>query len=435
MRARVLSIYIRCWPVSSLRDVAPRPAQSLIVHDIGRACDVNGNFANHCQSGPCADAQPSTPSESDWSPYNSRLQFEVAHLLYAQEQMGAANIDRLLELWNASLLHHGESAPFANHVDLYRTIDSTPLGDVRWQCFSMQYPRDEVPPDDPPAWMTDTHEVWYRDPRLIVRHMLANPDFRSQLDYAPFREFADDGTRRLKHLMSGDWAWRQADELGKRAENAGAGFVSIILGSDKTTVSVATGQNEYYPLYLSIGNLHNSARRAHRNGVVLVAFLAIPKATARKDKDDVNFRKFRRQLFHASLSRILDSFKPYMEHPEIVRCSDGNYRKVIYGLGPYIADYPEQALLSCIVQGWCPSCRASNKNLDAADPGRRSRQHTDMVVDGYELGELWDRYGIPFTNDFPRADIHELIAPDILHQLIKGTFKDHLVTWVELYIC
>lgn len=40
-------------------------------------------------------------------------------------------------------------------------------------------------------------------------------------------------------------------------------FVPIILGSDKTTVSVATGQNEYYPLYASIGNVHNHVRRAH----------------------------------------------------------------------------------------------------------------------------------------------------------------------------
>jgi hypothetical protein len=40
----------------------------------------------------------------------------------------------------------------------------------------------------------------------------------------------------------------------------------------------------------------------------------------------------------------------------------------------------------------------------------------------------------PFTSEFPRADIHELIAPDILHQVIKGTFKDHLVSWVEAYL-
>ena len=58
----------------------------------------------------------------------------------------------------------------------------------------------------------------------------------------------------------------------------GAMLVPIILGSDKTTVSVATGQNDYYPLYLSIGNVHNNTRHAHRNALVLVAFLAIPKS-------------------------------------------------------------------------------------------------------------------------------------------------------------
>jgi len=36
--------------------------------------------------------------------------------------------------------------------------------------------------------------------------------------------------------------------------------------------------------------------------------------------------------------------------------------------------------------------------------------------------------------NFPRADIHALILPDILHQVIKGTFKDHLVLWVGLYL-
>ena len=39
-----------------------------------------------------------------------------------------------------------------------------------------------------------------------------------------------------------------------------------------------------------------------------------------------------------------------------------------------------------------------------------------------------------FTHHFPCADICQLIAPDILHQLVKGTFKDHLVDWVAKFL-
>ena len=40
----------------------------------------------------------------------------------------------------------------------------------------------------------------------------------------------------------------------------------------------------------------------------------------------------------------------------------------------------------------------------------------------------------PFTTKFPHADIYELLTLDLLHQAIKGTYKDHLVTWVEEYL-
>lgn len=68
------------------------------------------------------------------------------------------------------------------------------------------------------------------------------------------------------------------DEIGKDSATHGAMFVPIILGSDKTTVSVGTGHNEYWPIYMSIGNIRNNVRRAHRDGVVLLGFLPIAKS-------------------------------------------------------------------------------------------------------------------------------------------------------------
>jgi hypothetical protein len=50
---------------------------------------------------------------------------------------------------------------------------------------------------------------------------------------------------------------------------------------------------------------------------------------------------------------MLEFIKPGMTTPEVVQFPDGHFRRVIYGLRPYIAAYPEQVLLACIVQGWC----------------------------------------------------------------------------------
>ena len=66
------------------------------------------------------------------------------------------------------------------------------------------------------------------------------------------------------------------DLIAEDPETQGSMFIHIVLGSDKTTILVATGHNQYWPLYMSIGNIHNNVHHAHRNGVVLLGFLAIP---------------------------------------------------------------------------------------------------------------------------------------------------------------
>ncbi|KAG1735575.1 uncharacterized protein EDB91DRAFT_1238202 [Suillus paluster] len=376
--------------------------------------NINGRICDEHRD----DIPPNTPPP----PCPSNLDFEVADFLYRRNQMSGGDIDFIFNLWAASLAAHGETPPFTNHVEMYNVIDSTPLGDVAWQSFTSEY-----------------NGTLPEDPRILVHNILSNPDFKGEFDYTPLQEYdTSNGAHRFQDFMSGDWCWKQADLIAEDPDTIGSMFIPIILGSDKTTVSIATGHHQYWPVYMSIGNIGNNVQRAHRNGVVLLGFLAIP-TTDKESAKDAHFRKFHRQLLHSSLVKMLESLKPGMTTPEVVHSPDGHFRRVVYGLGPYITDYPEQALLTCIVQNWCPKCTAPADSLDNGTYGQHSRDHTEVLVEEFELGVLWDEYGLvgdimPFTNYFPRADIHELLSPDILHQLIKGAFKDHIVTWVHQYI-
>jgi Plavaka transposase len=98
--------------------------------------------------------------------------------------------------------------------------------------------------------------------------------------------------------MSGDWAWKEAvglysqlhfcyiliiflkDKIAVDHQTHGAMLVPIILGSNKTTVLVAMSHNEYYPLYLSIGNVHNNIHQAHCGTVAVITFLSILKGSS-----------------------------------------------------------------------------------------------------------------------------------------------------------
>ena len=132
--------------------------------------------------------------------------------------------------------------------------------------------------------------------------MLANPDFMNEFDPAVYIELDAEGGQQRSDFMSGNFAWRQSvclflldfvicevrltlsglfkDIIYEEdpVNNDSCMFVLIVLGSDKTTVSVGTGDIEYHPLYFSLGPLHNSVRRAHRNTLIPIGFLAIPKS-------------------------------------------------------------------------------------------------------------------------------------------------------------
>jgi Plavaka transposase len=128
--------------------------------------------------------------------------------------MSASHINTLLDLWAASLRKHNATPPFANSSDLYNTIDSAPLGDVPWQSFSLCYNGELLGDNLPPSqWMLSEYDVWFRDPHVIVKNMIDNPDYNHQFDTTPVRDFDHNGKRKYQHFMSGDWAWDEAASL------------------------------------------------------------------------------------------------------------------------------------------------------------------------------------------------------------------------------
>ncbi|KAH9029736.1 hypothetical protein EDB84DRAFT_1562744 [Lactarius hengduanensis] len=407
-----------------------------------RPCDKDGVFLQ-APWGLTSVPSPAPPSQNnqriqDWTPFEDRLAFDWAYYHYVNLQSSAAEIAEGLNLWSATSFKHGSTvgAPWRSAKEMYATIDTIEIGSLPFQTFMFQYTGPK--PLVPPCWMEEAYELNTRNILEVIQEQLATSDFKSQFDYVPYKEFNGRGERVWSNLMSGQWASMQADELSKEKCNDGAMFVPIVAGSDKTTVSVASGHQEYHPVYVSVGNLTNTAQRAHGNSVLPVAFLPIPK-TSKSLRKHVEFQRFCRQLYHRCLELIFDPLRKYMMTPTVVKCPDGHFRRAVFSLGPYIADYPEQVYLAGIVSNWCAKCDATPDKLDSGTGHRRTHEKTDYLIDNFSPGVLWDAFGIykdvvPFTHSFPRADIHELIAPDLLHQVIKGVFKDHLVAWVGDYL-
>ena len=120
-----------------------------------------------------------------------------------------------------------------------------------------------------------------------------------------------------------------------------------------------------------------------------------------------------------------------------LKSADGHVRFCFPILGMYIADHPEQVLLTCIKSKHCPVCMAIYEDVQIGNGllyQPRTSTTTLTLRDQYSSDYLWQKYGIssqiPFTNDWFLSDIYQSISPDLLHQIMKGMFK-HIMDWVD----
>lgn len=171
-------------------------------------CDEQGAFLP-----PDTPPKPKVASPDDWSPFNNRVEFELADLLYRRNQMPQAQMNNLFNIWSACMVaaHKDlteDSAPFSNVKDFLATIDDIKVGNAPWQSFVCGHSGDI--PEGSPSWMKAEYEFWYRDPLAVIENMLKNPDFCGEFDFVPYKEYNQHGVRRYCDFLSGDWSFEQA---------------------------------------------------------------------------------------------------------------------------------------------------------------------------------------------------------------------------------
>ncbi|KAJ7160367.1 hypothetical protein C8R46DRAFT_1286061 [Mycena filopes] len=363
-------------------------------------------------------------------PFKDEAEWELAKWLI--KHVGHTATDEFLKL---RMITERARPSYTGKNSFFDKIDELP-GGVEWQCKEMDIKGDLPDLDKDPTGATmrgETVELWWRDPVECIRELIGNPMFRDAMRFAPEELYADaQGNNRVfEEMWTGDW-WK---EMQKRLP-PGATIAPLIFSSDKTLLSNFRGDNSAWPVYLTIGNIGKETRRqVSAHATVLVGYLPIPKFDC-FDKNTRSLAKYR--LFHQCMTVLTASVAAAGKTGTKMVCADNFIRDVWPIFAAYVADYPEQCLIGCCKENRCPMCTVSpDERGDHQPHDKRDQLETLFLMARQRDGEkdtAFEKEGIravypPFWMHLPHSDIFEAFTPDLLHQVHKGVFKDHLVKW------
>ena len=133
-------------------------------------------------------------------------------------------------------------------------------------------------------------------------------------------------------------------------------LVPIIIASDKTSVTHHTGGLKMHPIFITIGNIQSDIRmQATSHAWRCVAFMPVPDFEVHPD-----FRSIlSARLFHSCMDIVFASLKKTAEHGSPMTDALGYVRNCITPLVAYIADLPEQQLITGVTKNASPVTTAT----------------------------------------------------------------------------
>ncbi|KEP46441.1 putative Zn-finger protein [Rhizoctonia solani 123E] len=221
-------------------------------------------------------------------------------------------------------------------------------------------------------------------------------------------------------------------------EDKNATVVQYMVAMDQTPLTGFCGNKKAHPVYFTIGNLPKAIRRTHSHrAVVLLGYLPVPDLDC--EPNATKARDIRWKLFNDCLRDMLKPLTDAEREGVEIVCADGNVRRIYPVLSASIADFPEQCKNACVIGSSCPLClvhKDKKGDLHPDIPLRQKDATLQAIADHRKKGSanfidfgLHDQW--PWWSRHTYLDIGTMHTPDLLHQLHKGVFKDHLMSWLE----